>query len=111
MTIYGFREDPSDSAAAETPARPLRAVVPREYLPLHKYLAARFADVVVLRLGEMEDLLGWKLPAAARLQPEWWANPGGNATASAQSQTWTQAGRRATVNLSAMKVTFERLRA
>jgi hypothetical protein len=111
MTIYGLGAAAQDSAAAETPAKPPRVVVPREYLPLHKYLAARFADVVVLRLGEMEDLLGWKLPAAARSQPEWWANPVGNATASTQSGAWTQAGRWATVNLSAMKVTFERLRA
>jgi hypothetical protein len=110
MTTFGFREAPSNSTEAETAAKPLRAVVPREYLPLHKYLAARFADVVVLRLGEMEDLLGWKLPDLARIQPEWWLNPQGNGTASVQSRAWSQAGRRATVNLSAMKVTFERVR-
>ena len=110
MTIYGFSEAASVPAAAEATARPARVAVPREYLPLHKYLAARFADVVVLRLGEMEDLLGSKLPPAARIQPEWWANPVGNATASAQSGTWIQAGRTALVNLAAMKVTFERLK-
>ena len=106
---FGFRENPSDSTGAEAAAKP-RAVVTREYLPLHKYLAARFADVVVLRLGEMEDLLGWKLPAPARLLPEWWLNSEVNGTASVQSRAWTQAGRRATVNLAAMKVTFERVR-
>ena len=58
----------------DTPESP-RHAVPREYLPLHKYLDTRFADVVVLRFAEMEDLLGSTLPALARLQPEWWANP------------------------------------
>jgi hypothetical protein len=110
MTIYGFSEAASNPAAAEAAAKPPRVAVPREYLPLHKYLAARFADVVVLRLVEMEDLLGWKLPAVARIQPEWWANPEGNANASAQSAAWTQAGRTAIVNLAAMKVTFDRLK-
>jgi hypothetical protein len=83
---------------------------PREYLPLRKYLADRFADVVVLRFVEIEDLLGCKLPNLARTQPEWWENPDAQGTGSAQSRAWTEAGRTASVNVPATKVTFERLR-
>ena len=37
--------------------------VPVGYAPLHKYLDERYADTVVLTFGEIEDLLGSKLPA------------------------------------------------
>jgi hypothetical protein len=36
--------------------------VPGEYRPLHKYLDGRYADTVVLRFAEIEDLLGFALP-------------------------------------------------
>ena len=36
-----------------------RAVkVPNKYVPLHDYLANRYADNVVLTFGQLEDLLG-----------------------------------------------------
>ena len=87
---------------------PRRGATPREYLPLRQYLATRFADIVVLRFVEIEDLLGCQLPDLARTQPEWWANPDADGTGSAQSRAWIEAGRTAVVNLPATKVTFER---
>jgi len=82
--------------------------VPREYLPLHKYLDNRFADIVVLRFAEIEDLLGFTLPDLARRQPEWWANEEADGTPSPQSRSWTEAGRTAKPNLPAKTVMFER---
>lgn len=78
-----------------------------EYQLLYKYLRDRYANRVVLTFGEIEDLLGWVLPAPARLQREWWdaADP---ASRSAQSAAWTLAGRTAKVNLVAKNVVFER---
>jgi len=110
MKTPGLREALSDSARAAAAPRSARPAVPRQYLPLHKYLDTRFADVVVLRFVEMEDLLGCKLPDLARLQPEWWANLDADGISSPQSQAWTQAGRTAEPNLPAAKVTFERAR-
>jgi len=105
-----LREAFSGSArAAALPGSP-RPPVPRQYLPLHKYLDTRFADVVVLRFVEMEDLLGCKLPDLARLQPEWWANLEADGIPSPQSHAWIQAGRTAEPNLPAAKVTFQRVR-
>ncbi len=76
-----------------------------EYQRLHAYLSGRYASRVVLRLSEIQDLLGSALPAAAWHEPEWWDTP---ASPSAQSAAWTLAGRAAVVNLAAKTVVFER---
>jgi hypothetical protein len=79
-----------------------------EYQLLYKYLADRFANRVVLTFAEIEDLLGFSLPAPARLQHEWWEEGASIASRSAQSASWTLASRTATVNMSAQSVVFER---
>ena len=84
-----------------------RGVEP-EYLPLHKYLAERYADVVVLTFAQMEDLLGYTLPESARVQPEWWAEDDTARPRSAQARAWTLAARTAKPNLVARTVMFER---
>jgi hypothetical protein len=45
--------------------------VPVVCAPLHKYLDDRCADTVVLTFGEIEDLLGSKLPDVASRAGEW----------------------------------------
>ena len=77
------------------------------YRALHTYLRARFADTVVLTFAEIEDLLGWTLPEAARVRTEWWDND--DAESSPQSRAWTQASRTATVRLFARTVVFDRV--
>jgi hypothetical protein len=79
-----------------------------EYRLLHKYLRDRYANRVVLTFGEIEDLLGFALPAPARVQREWWGVTESDAHQSVQSDAWTLASRTATVNLSAQNVVFER---
>lgn len=78
------------------------------YLPLHKYLKNRYADIVVLAFGEIEDLLGCRLPEAARLQQSWWTNAEAGAPSSAQARSWSQADRTAKANLQSQRVVFER---
>jgi hypothetical protein len=100
----------------ETPVReritiaPMPGSTPRVrdgYLPLYTYLEHRYASIVVLTFEQMEALLGFALPEAARLEPAWWTNiatrgaPDGN--------PWTVARRTATPNLPARNVRFERL--
>ena len=84
------------------------SAVPAEYRPLHKYLDGRFADTVVLKFTEIEDLLGFALPGGARLQQDWWANPDDDGEPSTQSRSWVHASRTAKANLVAQTVTFER---
>jgi hypothetical protein len=79
-----------------------------EYRLLYKYLRDRFADRLVLTFGQIEDLLGFSLPASARVESDWWSTPDTVADRSKQSDAWTLARRTAHVNLSAQCVTFER---
>ena len=78
------------------------------YQPLHKYLQDRFADRLVLTFGEIEDLLGFALPEAARDQAAWWGTADPLAASSAQADAWRLASRTATVNMAAGSVVFER---
>ena len=79
-----------------------------EYRLLYVYLRDRFSDRLVLTFGQIEDLLGFALPAPARVQRDWWGNSDLGADGSRQSDAWTLAGRTASVNLGAQCVTFER---
>jgi hypothetical protein len=83
--------------------------VPSECAPLHKYLANRYADIVVLTFGQIEDLLGFGLPESARTLREWWTTTDAHASPSPWSAAWLLAGRTATPNLPARTVAFERV--
>jgi hypothetical protein len=78
-----------------------------KYLPLYTYLENRYASTVVLTLAEIEDLLGFTLPGAARLRDDWWTHPDPQARP-AYSDSWVLANRTAKPNLSARIVVFER---
>jgi hypothetical protein len=78
------------------------------YAGLQAYLKGRYADMVVLTFTEIEDLLGCALPDRARTNPDWWSNDGSDSS-SPQSLVWVKVGRRATPNLFARTVTFERV--
>ena len=80
------------------------------YGPLYQYLEHRYADIVVLTFGQMEDLLGFALPAPARTDAAWWTNRAGAAAASPHySEAWRLAHRTAKPNLLAGNVLFERI--
>jgi hypothetical protein len=82
--------------------------VPAEYRSLHKYLDGRYADTVVLRFAEIEDLLGFVLPDGARQRQDWWTNADADGQPSPQSRSWIHASRTAKANLMAQSVVFER---
>lgn len=91
-------------------ARWWRASTPRpqptamgEYLPLYHYLRDRHANRVVLTFAEIESLVGFRLPAAARAEPGWWSGP--NAVA---GEAWGLADRSVVANLVAEMVVCER---
>jgi hypothetical protein len=82
--------------------------MPGKYKALYEYLEHRYANTVVLTFAQIEDLLGFTLPDAARVDPAWWANNDQNDTPPPQSRSWTLASRTATPNLQAQTVVFER---
>jgi hypothetical protein len=94
--------------SSSEPVTPQARVMSGEYLSLHKYLANRYANTVVLRFGEIEDLLGFKLPELARLRPDWWTNANPTTAQPSYSDSWMLAGRTATPNMGAQTVFFER---
>jgi hypothetical protein len=77
------------------------------YQFLQKYLEHRYADTVVLSMQQIEDLLGFALPAQARTDPSWWTSPGG--ALAPQNEAWVSAHRTARPNLPAGNVVFERV--
>ena len=87
-------------------ARP-RPRVRDGYLPLYTYLEHRYASTVVLTFEQMEALLGFALPEAARREPAWWTAVAANGAP--DGNAWTVARRTATPNLPAKNVRFERL--
>jgi hypothetical protein len=77
------------------------------YRFLQQHLEGRYADTVVLSMGQIEDLLGFALPAHARTDPDWWTNAGGDLAP--QSDAWRSAHRTARPNLKAGNVVFDRI--
>jgi hypothetical protein len=80
-----------------------------KYQFLYKYLLERYADTVVLTFRQIEDLLGFALPAPARSDPAWWTNAPEGTAEPRCSDAWTLARRTARPNLMAQHVVFERL--
>ena len=107
MKLFGARETPPVRPGPNEPILVKRNTVPAEYLPLHKYLDARYAIAVVLTFAEIEDLIGFALPDLARRQREWWGQAEADPP-SIQSRSWVQANRTATPNMLAQTVLFER---
>jgi hypothetical protein len=109
VSLWNKRPGRTALARSGAAAHPLREGGNADaYQALYVYLRDRFANRVVLTFAEIEALLGFSLPEAARLQREWWDGTDGTARGTAQSDAWTLASRTATVNMSAQSVLFER---
>lgn len=78
-----------------------------EFSAFHGYLDQRYADLVILTFGQIEDLLGSRLPDRARVDAGWWA--GGEPDTARYAAAWRQSGRTARPNLPAGHVAFERV--
>jgi hypothetical protein len=89
------------------PGAAVKRRVPVEYMALHNYLQYRYASTVVLTFEQIESLLGFPLPDLARTEHAWWT--GETLPAAGHGESWTMARRRATPNLRAQTVSFERL--
>lgn len=88
----------------EDTSRP-RPVMSGPYLLLYEYLEHRYARRVILTFAEIEDLLGFALPALARLDAGWWTD---GALSDDHSDSWVLASRTAAPNMAAHRVVFDR---
>jgi hypothetical protein len=109
MSLFGWMSSRSRAvalglergSAAPAAARAALEVSP-EYAGLHRYLDDRYASLAVLTFEQIESLLGFPLPAAARTEETWWTRPGPHTAA------WEKARRTAAPNLLARNVAFQR---
>jgi hypothetical protein len=105
---FGKTKPIGASLTRVVPDEPLPARACGVYQPLYKYLENRYAARVVLRLSEIEDILGFTLPASARTDRAWWTVADPNTSAGAYGGAWTSARRTAVPNFPAGTVIFER---
>jgi hypothetical protein len=99
--------DETSSDASSRRPRSVRRDI-GEYQSLHAYLRDRYADRIVLTFSEIEDLLGFALPEAARADALWWGERRAGEAKTGPADAWTLASRTAVVNMSAKHVVFER---
>lgn len=97
---------------AVAPPVPVQEARPRpkrraEFPAFQTYLETRYAELVVLSFGQIEDLSGVPLPVEARTQPLWWL--GREREGARYATAWRAAGRSARPNLPAGQVSFERV--
>ena len=97
-SVADVRPPPRREVTSRVPA------IAGPYVLLHNYLQHRYANRIVLTFGEIEDLLGFRLPDLARRQREWWTD----ADVSIHSDAWKLANRSAVPNLLAQTVVFDR---
>jgi hypothetical protein len=98
---------PTDSPVEERSVVAAAPTIVPKYVPLYSYLGHRYAEVVVLTFGEIEDIGGFALPDQARTESKWWTTTDTTGD-QAYADAWIQAGRTAVPNLAAQTVMFER---
>ena len=103
---YWHRVDSPVNVRIAPPAE-ARPAVPAAYMPLYTYLDRRYAATVFLTFEQIEALLGFAPPSPAFADAKWWTGPSGPNDRHAAA--WTAARRRATPQLMARIVAFERL--
>lgn len=109
-----MRRTPAVTRCANPPVEAAApAALPRrmsgEFLALYTYLENRYAKTVVLTFEQMEALLGFALPAAARSDRGWWMATRTDAPEARHRDAWMLAHRTAAPNFPAGIVVFERV--
>jgi len=102
-----WRQSPPRAASVVVPGRTGTARVRGPYEPLYGYLEHRHSATVVLSFLDIEALLGFPLPAMARSDRGWW--DGNVMSGDRHADAWATADRRATANIAARTVAFERV--
>ena len=79
-----------------------------KYSALGSYLKRQHGDRVPMTFGEIERVIGAKLPASAHRHRPWWSN---NPDNSVMTKVWLDAGFESEqVNMEARKLVFRRVR-
>lgn len=73
-----------------------------KYEPLYKFLKSESSNRIVMTFLEVEDVLGFSLPASASKYLAWWDG----SSQHTQAYAWSEAGFKAKPNLKEKKVEF-----
>lgn len=80
-----------------------------KYDPLLTYLSNVNDDLVPMGFSEIEQVLGFELPASSRTQRAWWSN---NPTNNVMTRAWLEAGyETAQVDMAGEKLMFKKAHA
>lgn len=80
----------------------------KKYTPLGSYLADQNATEVPMTFGEIERVIGAKLPPKAQQDRGWWSN---NPSNNVLTKVWLEAGFRSErVDIASKRLVFRRLR-
>jgi hypothetical protein len=78
-----------------------------KYQPLSDFLRKQQVDQIELTFGEIEDIVGFKLPRSATDYRAWWSN---NPSNSVMTKAWLEAGFESEqVDMAGHKLVFRRL--
>jgi hypothetical protein len=80
-----------------------------KYDPLREHLRKQNLREIILTFQEVEDLIGFPLPASAA-RPQWWANVTDQKTTHVQRNAWREAGFDAFLIAGSSKVRFQKVR-
>lgn len=79
-----------------------------KYEPMYQFLSGKCEGHLSMSFAEIEQVLGFNLPASARRYNAWWANQSGEGHS--QTTCWQEAGwKTSKVDMAAERVTFSRL--
>lgn len=79
-----------------------------KYGALGDYLKRQHRDLVPMTFGEIEKIIGARLPASARTHRPWWGN---NPTNHVNAKVWLEAGYESEqVDMTARKLVFRKVR-
>jgi len=78
-----------------------------KYEPLSDFLRKQRTDQIVLTFGEIERIVGFKLPPSAKKYRAWWSNSPSN---SVMTEAWLEAGFESEqVDMEGRKLVFRRV--
>ena len=78
-----------------------------KYEPLHTYLIRAKSDYIPMSFSDIENVLGFALPASSRRHRAWWSN---NTSNNVMTEAWMKAGfETENVDMESRKLLFRRV--
>ncbi len=80
-----------------------------KYDPLGRFLERQRGPEVVMTFGDIEAVIGAKLPPSAQNHQAWWANETNPRTSHVHARAWLDAGFKVTVDQAKQRALFRKV--